>query len=416
MNYKTIGGLFVLVAVISGISAPAFVGAEGEAAGAQGRKIVVFEEGVPLAERDTILGELARTRVKRLSRALPADVLEGAGASELVALAARPGVKRIDDDIIVYALERADERAAADEREEARASGKGGGAQAAPAQTLPWGVDRIDAELVWPTGNSADPIKVGIIDTGISLSHPDLAANIKGAYNAINTRRSANDDNGHGSHVAGIVAALNNAIGVVGAAREADLYAIKVLSSSGSGYLSDIIEGIDWAIIRDLDVINMSLGTTADVQSFHDAVIRAYSAGIIIVAAAGNNGGAVNYPGAYPEVIGVGATNSSNTIASWSSRGPEVDLAAPGVSIYSTYKGSGYATLSGTSMASPHVAGAAALLLNRAIRAEEDADGNGTWDPEEIKARLQATATDLGAAGADPLYGAGLVNAFAAVQ
>lgn len=411
MNYKIIGGMLALVTVISGISAPALVGA---AANASGRAIVVFEDGVPLAERDAILGGLARSRVKRLSRAISADVLEGAKASELAELLARPGVKRIDDDVIVYALEQSAEARAADERAEVRASGKGG-TQAAPAQALPWGIDRIDAELVWPT-NSADPIKVGIIDTGVSLSHPDLALNIKGSYNAINARRSANDDNGHGSHVAGIVAALNNTIGVIGAAREADLYAIKVLSSSGSGYLSDIIEGIDWAIYRDLDVINMSLGTTADVQSFHDAVIRAAAAGITVVAAAGNNGGAVNYPGAYSEVIGVGALDSADALASWSSRGPEVDLAAPGVSIYSTYKGSGYATLSGTSMASPHVAAAAALLLNRAIRSEEDADGDGAWDPEEVKARLQATATDLGAAGTDSLYGAGLVNAFAAVQ
>lgn len=411
MNYKTIGGLLALVAIVSGISAPVLVGAAQEGDGnAFSRKIVVFKEGVPLAERDAALGELSKNRIKRLSRALSADVLEGASASALAALAKDTRIERVDDDIIVYALEqRADIR-------EVRAQKAQAAPAPAPAQALPWGIDRIDAELVWPTGNSADPIKVGIIDTGISLSHTDLAANIKGSYNAINTRRSANDDNGHGSHVAGIVAAIANTIGVVGAAREADLYAIKVLSSSGSGYLSDIIEGIDWAIVRDLDVINMSLGTATDVQSFHDAVIRANDAGITIVAAAGNNGGAVNYPGAYPEVIGVSATDSTDAIASWSSRGPEVDLAAPGVSIYSTYKGSGYATLSGTSMAAPHVAAAAALLMNRAIRPEEDANANSAWDPAEIKARLQATATDLGVAGADPLYGAGLVNAFAAVQ
>lgn len=416
MNYKTIGGLLALVAIVSGISAPALVGAAQEGDGnAFSRKIVVFKEGVPLVERDAVLGNLSQNRIKRLARALSADVLEGASASELAALAKDTRIERVDDDIIVYALEQRADVRAVDERAEARASGKGA-AQAAPAQVLPWGIDRIDAELVWPIGNSANPIKVGIIDTGISLSHPDLAANIKGSYNAINTRRSANDDNGHGSHVAGIVAAIANTIGVVGAAREADLYAIKVLSSSGSGYLSDIIEGIDWAIVRDLDVINMSLGTTADVQSLHDAVIRANDAGITVVAAAGNNGGAVNYPGAYTEVIGVSATDSANTVASWSSRGTEVDLAAPGVSIYSTYKGSGYATLSGTSMAAPHVAASVALLMNRAIRMEEDADGDGVWDPAEIKARLQATATDLGDAGTDSLYGAGLVNAFAAVQ
>jgi len=404
MNYRTIVGLAVAMGLMTGVGLPVVAGAVQKDLSSD-RKIVVFNDDVSLSERDAALGDLVQNRIKRLTRALSADVLEGVDAGRLRELSQNPSVKRIDDDVTVYALERVERLAR-------------GGTQvnAAAAQVLPWGVDRIDAELVWPTGNSADPIKVGVIDTGISLSHPDLAANIKGTYNAIKPRRSANDDNGHGSHVAGIIAALDNGVGVVGGAKQANLYAIKVLNSSGSGYLSDIIEGIDVAIANNLNVINMSLGTTADVQSFHDAVIRANNAGITIVAAAGNNGGAVNYPGAYAEVIGVSATDSTNIIASWSSRGPQVDLAAPGVSIYSNYKGTGYATLSGTSMASPHVAAAAALLMNRAIRSEEDENANGKWDPSEVRARLQATATDLGAAGADSFYGAGLVNVFAAVQ
>src|SRR3989344_4156151 len=223
------------------------------------------------------------------------------------------------------------------------------------AQVLPWGIDRVDAELVWPGGNTADPVKVGIIDTGISDKHPDLLTNVKGGVNTINSRKGWNDDNGHGSHVAGIVAAINNTSGVVGAAPATDLYAIKVLGANGSGYLSDVIEGIQWAMVNGMQVINMSLGTGSDIQSFHDAVIAAKNAGIVQVAAAGNSGGAASFPGAYPEVIAVSAIDQTNTIASWSSRGPEVDLAAPGVSIPSTYMGGGYATLSGTSMASPHV-------------------------------------------------------------
>ena len=283
------------------------------------------------------------------------------------------------------------------------------------AQTLPWGIDRVDAELVWPSGNTGAAIKVGVIDTGISLSHPDLQANIKGAYNAIRSTRSANDDNGHGSHVAGTIAAVTNSQGIVGVAPSTHLYAIKVLSSSGSGYLSDIIEGLDWAISSDLDVVNLSLGTGSNIQSFHDAITRTYNAGIVIAAAAGNSGGAVIYPAAYEEAIAVSATDSNNAIAYFSSRGPEVDVAAPGVSIYSTYKGSKYATLSGTSMATPHVAGAAALVLKTTVGAY-DADGDGTWDPSEVKAKLQATATDLGTPGFDNLFGAGLLDAFQAVQ
>lgn len=308
-------------------------------------------------------------------------------------------VLRVDDDVVVDAL---DKRITLEKR----------GAPVQPAQALPWGIDRIDADLSWTT-TTGDPIKVAVIDTGIELAHPDLRNNIKGGYNAINPLKSANDDNGHGTHVAGIIAAENNSIGVIGAGPQIDLYAVKVLNRNGSGYLSDVIEGIDWAIANNMQVINMSLGSATNIQSFHDAVIRANEAGVVQVAAAGNDGLAVNYPAAYPEVIAVSATDSTNTITSWSSRGTEVDLAAPGLSIYSTYKGQTYRTLSGTSMAAPHVAGTAALVLTQTARC--DADLDGSCSPSEVQDRLQATATDLGIAGPDGLYGYGLVNAYQAI-
>jgi subtilisin family serine protease len=238
---------------------------------------------------------------------------------------------------------------------------------------------------------------------------------VKGGVNTINPRKNWNDDNGHGSHVAGTAAGLDNDIGVIGVGPAIDLYAIKVLDKNGSGFLSDVIEGIQWAIANGMQVINMSLGTSADIQSFHDAVIAAKNAGLVTVAAAGNSGGAVIFPAAYPEAIAVSATDENNVIASWSSRGPEVDLSAPGVSIYSTYKGTGYATLSGTSMAAPHVTGSAALVLNTSVGLY-DVNANGIWDPDEVQTKLQATATDLGDGGFDILYGWGLVNAFAATQ
>jgi len=351
------------------------------------RKIVVFKDGASGEVRDKVLGaRLSARRIKRFENSFKADVVERMTEAEAALLAANPNVLRVETDAVATIQAHN---------------------VTIQAQTLPWGISKIKADQVWPSGNTADPVKVGVIDTGISLSHPDLANNIKGSYNAINRRKSANDDNGHGSHVAGIIAALNNTSGVVGAAPAANLYAIKVLNAAGSGYLSDVIEGIDWAISKNIKVINMSLGCDCNIQSLHDAVIRAKNAGVVVVAAAGNSAtNPVIYPAAYPEAIAVSATDSSDQLASWSARGPEIDLSAPGVSIYSTYKGTGYATLSGTSMASPHVAGSAALVLFK----------NPGFTPDQVLAALESTATDLGDAGFDNLFGFGLVNAFAATQ
>ncbi|MDP3014229.1 MAG: S8 family serine peptidase, partial [Candidatus Subteraquimicrobiales bacterium] len=204
-------------------------------------------------------------------------------------------------------------------------------------------------------------------------------------------------------------------IGVVGVGPKIDLYAVKVLNRYGSGYLSDVIEGLGWAIQNGMQVVNMSLGTSSDILSFKEAIQRVNQAGITQVAAAGNTGGAVIYPAAYPEVIAVSATNNLDTIASWSSRGSEVDLAAPGVSIYSTWPPRLYKTLSGTSMAAPHVAGTAALVLTTSV-GSWDLDNDAIWDPIEVQNKLEATAEDLGTAGRDNLYGSGLVDAEKAVQ
>lgn len=374
----------------------AFALGAGQLVGAQHaeRKIVIFEKGTSALERDTLIQSSGGEKIKDLSlvNGVVAILPHGTSAK----LFTTRGVVRVDDDAVVTTMD------------------KPVGASPA-AQVVPWGIDRIDAELVWPGGNSAEPIKVGIIDTGISTRHSDLVLNVKGGINTINPKKSWNDDNGHGSHVAGIVGAVNNTIGVVGVAPAVDLYAVKVLGANGSGYVSDIIEGLDWSIQNGMQVVNMSLGTTADIQSFHDAIIAAKNAGIVLVAAAGNSGSAVNYPAAYPETIAVSATDANNTIASFSSRGAEVDLAAPGVSIYSTYKGTGYATLSGTSMASPHVAGVTALVLNTPV-GTYDLNGNGTWDVDEVTQKLKDSAIDLGTTGFDNLYGWGLVNAYRATR
>ncbi|GBD34274.1 Subtilisin E [bacterium HR34] len=366
------------------------------------RKIIVFKEGVDEKVKEEVLSKIGGVKVKDLRLVNGKVVLLNPLAKKL--LRQQKEVLRIDDDVIVEALGKVE-------------AIKVQGAKPQPPQTLPWGIDRVDAEQVWNL-TTGDSVKVAIVDTGIDLKHPDLQANIKGGINTIYPWKSPNDDNGHGTHVAGIVAAINNSIGVVGVGPKIDLYAVKVLGANGSGYLSDVIEGLDWVVQQKQTqggdwVINMSLGTSADIQSFHDAILRVYNAGITMVAAAGNTGSSVTYPAAYPEVIAVSATDQNNQLASWSSRGPEVDLSSPGVSIYSTYKGQTYATLSGTSMAAPHVTGVAALVLDRKTC---DLNLDGVCIPSEVQQKLEQSAVDLGYPGKDNLYGSGLVNAVNALQ
>ncbi len=249
------------------------VAAAPNATNGQNRKIIVFQERVSQAAQDEILDRAGAAKIKHLGL-VNAAVAMVTPASER-ALSARAEVLRIEDDAVATILGKPEN------------TGKAPPPQ--PAEVLPWGIDRIDAELAWSVSSGVG-VKVAVIDTGIDLTHPDLATNIKGGINTISPLKSPNDDNGHGTHVAGTIAGIDNGIGVIGVAPGASLYAVKVLGKSGSGWISDIIEGIDWCIANDIDVINMSLGSSSDVQSFHDAIIAAYNSGIVIVAAAGNSG------------------------------------------------------------------------------------------------------------------------------
>jgi len=264
-----------------------------------------------------------------------------------------------------------------------------------------WGVKHIGAGTVHESDNKGSGVKVAILDSGIDYTHSDLDDNYIGGYDFVNTDEDPMDDHGHGTHCAGIVAAKDNGEGVVGVAPEADLYAVKVLNSGGSGYLSDVVAGIQWSVDKGTDVISMSLGSDFRSIPLKKACDNAYSSGVLLVAAAGNDGyspgkGNVGYPARYDSVIAVAATDISNTRASFSSTGPDVELAAPGVSVKSTYPGEEYAIKSGTSMACPHVAGTAALAI---------------FAGGDVRQRLQDTADDLGDEGRDNLYGYGLVDA-----
>ena len=230
---------------------------------------------------------------------------------------------------------------------------------------IPWGVTKISAPSAWTFTEGAG-IKVAVIDTGINFNHEDLKDNYGGGVNFTYEDTGAMDGHGHGTHVAGTIAAVRNSRGVAGVAPKAKLYAVKVLSSGGTGERSAVISGIEWAVKNKMDVINMSLGSTEPTEAQHKALKAAYDAGIIVTASAGNRGpdGAMSYPARFPETIAVAALGLNDAVASFSSRGEEVDVIAPGVRIYSTTKDGGYGYKFGTSMACPHVSGLAALALS----------------------------------------------------
>jgi len=233
------------------------------------------------------------------------------------------------------------------------------------AQEVPWGINRIfgPEEYSFPSWQHPveHSINVAVLDTGIDRFHEDLPA-LLGGTNTIDSTHWGSDGYGHGTQVAGVIAALDNNRGVVGVTPGIGMYSLKVMSDSGYGTVGSVVAGIEWANDQNIPVINMSLGLNTYNKTLHDAVDNAYANGMIMVAAVGNtSGGRVFYPAAYSSVIAVSASDSSDRLAPFSSIGPEVELIAPGVSIRSTYPGNRYASLNGTSMASPHVAGAAAL-------------------------------------------------------
>lgn len=279
-------------------------------------------------------------------------------------------------------------------------------------QPTPWNIAMIKAPAAWARGLRGNGIKVAVIDTGIA-AHADLG--VSGGASFVPGLASYNDDNGHGTHCAGIIAARNNFIGVIGVAPAASLYAVKVLNSAGSGMTSWILAGMTWARQNGMKVVSMSLGANVPpMVAYQNAITQLTNAGVTVVCAAGNNGQSTTFPyvgapaNSHPLAIAVGAIDINKMIAPWSSRGTHgspwnpVTLVAPGVSINSTFPfpASSYKSLSGTSMACPHVSGAVALIKQKFPM----------FTPAQVKAKLIVSSSDLGVPGNDPTYGAGLLN------
>jgi subtilisin family serine protease len=284
-------------------------------------------------------------------------------------------------------------------------------AQSEPADPL-WADDQFDMRLIglpeaWTVSIGSADVVVAVLDTGYEASHEDLVSvPIASQYNARTGTQSITDGYGHGTHVAGTIAAgTNNALGVASMAPGVTIMPVKILDSNGYGYWSDFLEGVDWARTHGASVINMSLGSglsSSQIAAFQPTFTAAWNAGIVIVAAAGNNNNNTPfYPASFANVISVSASNNSDTKAGFSNFGPNVDLAAPGVGITSTYVGNTYKVMGGTSMATPHVAGLAALI--RSVHPE--------FSPAEVETAMKATAKDLGAAGRDDVFGYGRIRA-----
>jgi minor extracellular protease Epr len=348
---------------------------------------------VPIEAKPVIIGFEEQVNPKTLEKyeitnytlhkeinAISADISE----TSFCKLKNEKSIRYVEDDIFVHATKKVSQ----------------------PIQEIDWGIDCVNAPQVWAnsTGNG---VKIAIIDTGISKKHPDLT--VAGGVNLVGTAQNKkwDDDNGHGTHVAGIIGACNNSIGVVGVAYDSELYAVKVLDSNGNGQISDVIEGIEWAMENDMDIISLSLGTNLYSQALEDACEVAYNSDILLVAAAGNSGDGnldtndVDYPAKFDSVIAVAAIDCNNVSPVWSADGTEVELAAPGVDIYSTCLEGSYLTSSGTSMAAPFVSGVAALIKSE----------NPSLSSEEIRNLLAYNAIDLGTIGKDGTFGFGLVQA-----
>jgi subtilisin len=404
------------------------------------RKIVVFQAGTASQVQQQVVQQSGSQVLNLLSliNGIAIELPTQGTAQALAVLQADPTVAGVYDDSAI--------------------SGQDGGgdnvivitpADPPTQEVYPWGLEAIHVPDIHheEPGLKGAGVAVAILDTGIDLTHPDLSKNVKGGYNALAGQDPKNyqDDNGHGTHMAGIIAARVNGLGVIGAAYQAKLYAVKVLDQYGSGRLSDLINGLGWIRANKIRVVNMSLGFSEESLLLEQAIERLYEAGVILVASAGNRStncaqdgggddgggdgsaqddggddgggdtgcdaspGGVSYPARYHGVIAVAATDIDNTVTGYSRSGPEVAVAAPGGSakgqrILSTNKGGGYGWGSGTSQAAAHVTGALALALQ--IKPQ--------MSFEEAVALLKGTARDLD----EPVeqQGAGLIDVEAMIE
>lgn len=272
-------------------------------------------------------------------------------------------------------------------------------------EIIDYGIKLIAPLKQWNT-TCGENINVAVLDTGIDYTHEDLKANVKGGINFTSSNREDYIDRaGHGTFCAGIIGAAANGVGIIGVAPKVNLYAVKVLNDKSQGTLNWLLNGIDWCIHNNIDIINMSLGFDKDYPKLHEAVVRAYNNDIVMLAAVGNNKlePDAEFPARYEEVIGITAIDSMKHIAKFNTLGSKVEVAAPGVNITSTYLNNQYAIGSGTSFAVPHIAGAIALIQSNTLKLNGKKMKN-----VEIRQFIKDKCEDLGIKGRDRIYGYGM--------
>ena len=276
-----------------------------------------------------------------------------------------------------------------------------------PLRSQQWALTTTGIDAAWSITTGRPDVMVAVIDTGIDLEHPDLSGQVSGGYDFVNEDADPTDDHGHGTLVAGSIAAkANNGAGIAGTAPGVRLLALKALSATGIGNDFDVARAIRYAADRGAKVINMSFGGPDASQTLQDAIDYAYAKGVVLVGAAGNEGqGSLYYPGAGAHVMAVGASDRLDRRASFSNYGRSLSVIAPGVSVLSTSRGGRYDPVSGTSIAAPQVAGVAALIFSN-------------WPslrPDDVRARIERSAKDGGTPGYDEQYGWGRLDAAAAM-
>ncbi|WP_088102404.1 S8 family peptidase [Halalkalibacter urbisdiaboli] len=270
-----------------------------------------------------------------------------------------------------------------------------------------WNLTQIEAGRGWNFSNGAN-VNIAILDTGVDPDHLDLKNKIKHGYNAFDDSSEFTDEHGHGTHVAGVAAALtNNVTGIAGVSWNSTILPVKVLDKDGAGTSYEVAKGIYWAVDHGAQVINMSLGDYYHADVLHEAIKYAYDHDVVLIAASGNdNVSDPMYPANYEEVLTVAAVDDTRNRAFFSNYGPHVDVTAPGAHIPSLFPDNNYVVMSGTSMASPHVAGLAGLI--RALRPD--------LNVEDVYHVIRSTAKDLGTKGHDQYYGFGEVDVAKALE